>query len=73
MERTKNETTEKSTSKLKNSEPIPPTQREINPSLTDRDLLNQEEKTMPYEIRKCRKFHLKGFRTFERKSFYQIC
>ena len=43
MERTKNETTEKSTSKLKNSEPIPPTQREMHPSLTERDLLNQEE------------------------------
>ena len=64
MERTKNETTEKSTSKLKNSEPIPPTQREMHPSLTERDVLNQEEKTMPYEIRNCRKFQRKGFRTF---------
>ena len=43
MERKKYETTEKSTSKLKNSEPIPPTQREMHPSLTERDLLNQEE------------------------------
>ena len=47
MERTRQQ--KKSTSKLKNSEPIAPTQREMHPSLTERDLLNQEEKTMPAE------------------------
>ena len=35
--------------KTKNSEPILQTQREMFPSLTERDLLNQVEKTMPYE------------------------
>ena len=73
MKRNKNETTEESTLNPKNSEPISPTRRQMRTSLTGRDLLNQEENTMSYDRRKCHKFQRKGFRTFERKTFYQIC
>lgn len=42
--------------KSKKSESLQSTSwREICPILTERDLLNQVENTMPYDIRKCRK------------------
>ena len=53
MGRNKSKTTEESTSNPQNSEPIPPTRRQMRTSLTERDLLNQEEKTMPCDRRKC--------------------
>ena len=52
MERKKNETTKKIDLKTqKYSEPIPPTQWEMHPSLTKRDVLRQYKKKVLNEMK----------------------